>query len=280
MLRSILLLLLLGLAASGIQAQTPASVAELPIGTQARLFTPSISPNHWQGTVVGQRGDTLLLAGNGRLSGRVPIDAIERAEVRRGSDYARGIRSGTIAGAAAFGGMYLLEARDSYGGVQLSQLATALVWGAGVGGFLGFVAAPARWEAGLHARAQLRVTDLPLGTRVRVAAPDVLPSRFTGRATGMKGDTLLLMKRNEDLVVPFDAVRSLEISRGRDRLLGGAIGVLAGAAAGLAWGAILDAGCTDYCFGLLIGPILGVPTGAVAGALIGKERWERIPLAP
>lgn len=133
---------------------------------------------------------------------------------------------------------------------------------------------------GLPVYAQLRVTALPTGTRVRVVAPEVLPSRFTGRATGTQGDTLLLMKGNENLVVPFVTVQSFEISRERDRLIGAGIGMLAGAAVGLAWGASLDAGCTDYCFGLLIGPVLGVPAGTVIGALIGKERWERIPLHP
>ena len=130
----------------------------------------------------------------------------------------------------------------------------------------------------IQAEAQVRVTGLPTGTRVRVVAPEVLPSRFTGGAAGIRGDTLLLMRGNNDVAVPFGSVRSLEISRGRDRLRGGAIGLLAGAAAGLAWGAAVDTQCSEYCFGLVIGPLLGAPTGAVIGALFGKERWERIPV--
>lgn len=130
----------------------------------------------------------------------------------------------------------------------------------------------------VQAEAQVRVTPFPEGTRVRVAAPEVLPSRITGRVAEMRSDTLLLMRGRNDVAVPLTAVRSLEISRGRDRLRGGAIGVLAGAVAGLAWGAILDVGCTDYCFGVVVGPLLFAPIVGVGYALVGTERWERIPV--
>ena len=145
MFKSIYLLLLLAAAPSGTSAQAADPVTPLPLGTRARIFAPTLAPGHWQGTVLGQRGDTLLLGG-GSVRGQVPIPAIERIEVHRGPNYGTGIASGAVAGAAAFGALYLLESQDSYGGVQLSQMITALAWGAGLGGFLGFVIAPARWE--------------------------------------------------------------------------------------------------------------------------------------
>lgn len=139
-------LLLLALGASFAHAQAPDSVTALPIGTQARLFTPNLGVGHWRGTVVGQTGDTLLLSSRGSVTGRVPIGVIDRVEVRRGSNYVRGVGTGVLAGAAVLGGVYLLQASDSYQGVQFSQLMTSLAWGAGLGGFVGFVVAPSRWE--------------------------------------------------------------------------------------------------------------------------------------
>ena len=145
MFKSICVLLLLTVVPAGTYAQAADPVTPLPLGTRARIFAPTLAPDQWQGTVLGQRGDTLLLGG-GSVRGQVPISAIERIEVHRGPNYGTGIVSGAVAGAATFGALYLLESQDSYGGVRSSQVMTALAWGAGVGGFLGFVVAPARWE--------------------------------------------------------------------------------------------------------------------------------------
>ena len=145
MLKTICFLLLLAVCSSGTHAQVSDPVTTLPLGTRARIFAPALAASHWQGTVLGQRGDTLLL-GDGSLTSQIPIPAIERIEVRRGSDYSRGIGYGAVVGATVLSVLYLLESQDSYGDVRLSRVVTTLAWGAGLGGFLGFVVAPARWE--------------------------------------------------------------------------------------------------------------------------------------
>jgi hypothetical protein len=124
-----------------------------------------------------------------------------------------------------------------------------------------------------------------MGTRVRVVAPEALPSRFTGRATGIQGDTLLLMKENEDLIVPLATVQLLEISRGRDRVRGPTYGMGIGAVViGTLFAATnsnpspCDYVCLTVPQAFALGAVLGIIPGTVVGALIGKERWERIPL--
>lgn len=144
--KAFLLLVLLFAGVSSIHAQVSDSAAAVPFGARVRVFAPRLATSHWEAVVLGQRGDTLLLGGSQSLRGEVPIPTIDRIEVRRGADYPRGIRRGALAGAAVLGALYLLEAQDSYRGARLSELATTLVWGAGLGGFVGFVLAPARWE--------------------------------------------------------------------------------------------------------------------------------------
>lgn len=129
----------------------------------------------------------------------------------------------------------------------------------------------------LAGQAAVRVVGFEPGTRVRVSAPGILEGRYQGPVLGMRGDTLLLPVENRDVGVPLPTITRLEISRGRDRMVGALIGGVVGVAVLGGTGLVVDrTSCTDYCFAGIAGAVVGAPAGALVGALIGRERWERL----
>jgi len=127
------------------------------------------------------------------------------------------------------------------------------------------------------------------GTRVRVEAPRCVPYPVEGTIVSRRGDALRIERsRGNAVTVPIATLTRVEVSRGRSRLAGALRGGLWGAAAGLGVGVVsvvASNGCVGDCSDepsdreyLLATPAAGALLGAGVGALIGRERWERVPL--
>jgi hypothetical protein len=126
--------------------------------------------------------------------------------------------------------------------------------------------------------------DRPLlGTRVRITAPAIVSSKFTGVVT--RYDTAALAVRDSatgaEQTFPLHSILFLEISKGSSR--GGSIGKRAGLMAfvmgGL--GAIIGAVTHPYkevgpsaALGGAGGALLGAGIGAAWGASAPRERWD------
>jgi len=126
------------------------------------------------------------------------------------------------------------------------------------------------------------------GERVRVR---VAPSgrHYTGNLAALRSDTLILdAPRRRSLSLPLGSVVGLERSRGPGRCRSRPGARLSRVALGTVTGALLGGvisyqatKCTE-CDSSGIGMLLGVPAGAtlglVVGAVVGGERWERVPV--
>jgi hypothetical protein len=132
------------------------------------------------------------------------------------------------------------------------------------------------------------------GAKVRITAPTAGIQRFQGTII-TTGDTIDVARGDARVRVPAAAVTRLELSRGKSRLAGAGRGALWGAGIGLAIGAISMsqrdeyAGCDDldlfvdcdpYSSGewLAINAGGGAIWGALIGAIVGKERWDVVPV--
>jgi len=134
--------------------------------------------------------------------------------------------------------------------------------------------------------AQPSLSSLDRGTRVRIDAPQISQTRFSGNVSELDGLLLTVTKQKtgEQLVVPFSTLVSVERSLGRSRGRGAIVGAVIGLVAGLGLGVVCVSVCdTGGSGGANLAPagglFLGPPVGAVLGALIGKERWQRLPLS-
>jgi len=136
--------------------------------------------------------------------------------------------------------------------------------------------------------AQERAAVSP-GDRVRVTSSSI--PRTNGIVLETSPDTLVLRSGGETIYTAWSDVRTLHIaeggSRGRSALKYGAIGLGAGAAAGVVFGLAAfdddDSGdgpcliCSPVHAGVFMGATLGVIGGAlgsVAGAAFPEERWR------
>jgi hypothetical protein len=132
------------------------------------------------------------------------------------------------------------------------------------------------------------------GAKVRITAPTAGVQRFQGTIIAT-GDTLDVARGDARIRVPAAAVTRLELSRGKSRLAGAGRGALWGAGIGLGIGAITMsrrdeyAGCDDgalfvdcdpYSSGewLAINAGGGAIWGVLIGAIVGKERWDTVPV--
>ncbi|MBW3630447.1 MAG: hypothetical protein KY464_14270 [Gemmatimonadetes bacterium] len=127
----------------------------------------------------------------------------------------------------------------------------------------------AQWEGGPITRS----------TRVRVHAPEVAAKPLVGRAVLMDTDSLVLERGRptDRLVLPMEDVQRLEISRGRNHLMGAVKGAgIGGLAGGVALGGLvaLDGDPAWAFLGFIAGAVYAAPLGAVVGAVVGVERWE------
>jgi hypothetical protein len=122
------------------------------------------------------------------------------------------------------------------------------------------------------------------GTRIRVTAPSVLPSRTAGSLYALLPDTLVLARPDGDRVaVANHRIQRIELSLGRDREQGarrmGLLGAMVGAGLGATIGALtakdLPTGIEASAgLGFLGGGLLGGGIGAAAGARFAPERWQ------
>lgn len=129
----------------------------------------------------------------------------------------------------------------------------------------------------------------PVDSRVRIRTTS--NQTVVGQLAEVRGDTLVIRKEAA-LFRPWkrilaDSARQIEISRDRyisaERVVGGA---LAGAAATVVMGFVMDAVMPDPCTGDGCedsGPIdldvtvLGAAAGAIGGAMYLADRWEEVP---
>jgi hypothetical protein len=146
--------------------------------------------------------------------------------------------------------------------------------------------------------AQAQQAELDVGARVRVFAPSLAAKGLEG-TVAHNGDTLVLVVSGARVRIPATVVQRLELSRGRSGADGARRGVVWGAAFGAVLGAIsteearyaLGGSCVDseyecdgtptagqrvtYVGTMIIG---GAVWGALIGAIVGRERWDAIPI--
>lgn len=132
------------------------------------------------------------------------------------------------------------------------------------------------------------IRHLEPGTRIRVSAPALSGRGIRGTLLRAEGDTLLLLQKGDTLSLPLFRAESVDVSRGRNRVLGGAIGLGVGAVAGTLLlgkiysmqGEFADRRGDNALHGSMLGMMVGAPVGLVTGAVIGIERWDRIAAQP
>lgn len=139
------------------------------------------------------------------------------------------------------------------------------------------------FSAGLRAQEAI---DLHSGTRVRVTAATPTVTVRIGTLQAFDSSVLQLRSAGSSIEIPLAAITRLERSEGRkSNLLGGAVGLVVGAAAGGAVGCLANS--DDYgvfCGGqsdakVAAGAAVGAATGAVLGALLFRqERWSDVRL--
>jgi len=124
-----------------------------------------------------------------------------------------------------------------------------------------------------------RVTPVAEGSRIRVTAPQ-LPAPLFGR--------VLIRDRNTDVLVvttpgadarvtlPLTAVQRIDVSSGRRRVAGAAVGAAVGILIGGAFGAAQagDDGIARTA-GFLAGGFAGIVFGGPIGFVYAPERWHR-----
>lgn len=135
--------------------------------------------------------------------------------------------------------------------------------------------------------------------RVRVAiekgGTSWSPIGIEGRVVAMQGDSIQIVESGGRLWnVPVSKVQSLDVKRGRDRVVGAGYGILGGLAFGTLM-SLIPQECNDQGVGIDCrydgsspsnadywreNISMGVFLGVILGAAIGVERWERIMAAP
>lgn len=155
-----------------------------------------------------------------------------------------------------------------------------------------------RWFASLTFAALLPLSEVraqpsvPVGSRVRVTAPDVADKPITGTLSSLDAASITLavpgVAAGSEQTIQLTSVDRLEIYRGRSHspLKGMRTGALVGAGLGLAIG--IGAATEDGSFvcegagcigiGVLGGAFWGTAIGAVIGAISGQDRWDEVML--
>ena len=135
-------------------------------------------------------------------------------------------------------------------------------------------------------RAQ-HAAPLPVGARVRVAAPP-RSGWVVGQLSLADSDHIVLRAAPRAIpdTIPLTAVQSLEVSRGRPRVLRTATGMLIG---GLTLGAVTalvtnqavrgqEEGGYVVGFSAAGGVVVGLIVGGIVGYTTAPERWKRVPI--
>jgi hypothetical protein len=138
-----------------------------------------------------------------------------------------------------------------------------------------------------------QVAEVSPGARIRFRAPPVVATRVTGTVLERHADTLRVgPEKGSPFTVPIGAFTTLEVSKGKSRADGAKVGALWSVGFYALYALALASG-GDSCDGsttcgntkhptageLVAFTAAGAVPGAVIGALIGRERWERVPLA-
>lgn len=138
------------------------------------------------------------------------------------------------------------------------------------------------------------VSAIPIGSRVRLVAPNSFRGHLVGSVLRTSPDTLLILGAEQwPTAVPLAAITQIELSAGRRYDRGTGRGAELGAIiGGLALGAMIWTG-TEVCpmyetclrndpAGAAAGFVLGAIPGAMVGALVGRprrwEEWRTLPL--
>lgn len=147
------------------------------------------------------------------------------------------------------------------------------------------------WLISSTAFAQVHGVDK--GDRVRITAPNVQTGKIKGTVDSFSSSMLTLSSRDTTLSIPFESIRTLEVSTGEKRNIGR--GALIGATSGaVALGILLAATnkpCEDgdWCFfemtdaeafgfGALAGSLGGAVNGAIIGTFVKTDRWKKVPV--
>jgi hypothetical protein len=138
------------------------------------------------------------------------------------------------------------------------------------------------------------VSDLQRGARIKVT-PATGKER-TGAFVSFANDSLSFVINDVSatrLVLPLAQVKSVRVSKGRNRSRGSVKGLIIGSLAGVAAGAMVGAAsttrargdcildCTKSQSAMFAGIFygsLGVIGGAIVGGIVGSEDWQRIDL--
>lgn len=127
------------------------------------------------------------------------------------------------------------------------------------------------------------------GARVRVTAPDLARRPIIGQVLTLFPDTLLIQVSPESArEVPLASIRTLEVSRGRQRERGFLRGAAIGLGVSLALGAIAlvhdnrnpgEGVGMSFIIPVLVAPVLTLGGGLI-GASQGPDRWEAVEIPP
>ena len=144
--------------------------------------------------------------------------------------------------------------------------------------------------APVHLVAQ--VPRLDFGTRVRVVAPPVVDGRLTGTVIRVDTYSVLLDAARgspRPLVIPFEAIESLEVSLGErsNTWKGLGFGALGGALLGaglMGVACAVEGGCESdgasasgwMAFGFVVGAGVGAGVGMIVGSLVRTETWATL----
>jgi hypothetical protein len=150
------------------------------------------------------------------------------------------------------------------------------------------------------AGAQEGNTEAPyeIGQRIRVTAPAHGREPIVGVVDSLRESAIvldtayrekrwffdtgpILIDKYRYISIPFDDIRTLEISRGRSRAKGAFRGAVIGGIVGAltyGFGATpqLNPGWSDFRKGVGPGLAIGAPVGAVLGYLWGREKWRPV----
>ena len=137
-----------------------------------------------------------------------------------------------------------------------------------------------------------QVAEVSPGARIRFRAPPAVATRTKATVLERHGDTLRVgPERGSPFDVPIRTLTTLEISRGKNRWEGAKVGAIWSAGFYALYALAIASGgdscdgratcaaTNDPTAGELIGfTAAGSLVGAGIGAIIGREKWERVPL--
>ena len=126
---------------------------------------------------------------------------------------------------------------------------------------------------------------VPVGTKVRLLAPDVVSQRIQGTVVESNLESVVVGTEGQGrLTVPWQAITRLEVSAGQHSHTrkGFFIGAGAGAALSVVLPKCVNEGCTsdagfDATFAVLYG-LSGGACGALIGTMVKTDKWNSVPV--